>query len=322
MIQERMTDLRGSVLQGSASRAGILRGLPGLALGFSRRWRRWARIGGLAIAGGGILALALVSPPRTGLGRLLMGVGLPGAAAAILDDPAWRGPALYEAGRHREAAALFRNGGRRNAYNLGNALARAGDYQGAIAAYDAALQFNPRDADAQANRSLIARMLAEEIDRGKGGGVANGTAQYGARYNNTANQDQSDDIQATSSGEGLAGNKEASSSASLPGNSTVSRRGKAEQVAVDSGQGEARGSASDAAGRGRKGNGSAMVAEAPEREVRRVTKSFEAHEIRPDRLWLQTLPDDPGRYLKLRLKAEQTRRIEAGTAIPAGSNPW
>ena len=76
------------------------------------------------------------------------------------------------------------------------------------------------------------------------------------------------------------------------------------------------------AGRGRQGAGSAMVAAAPEREARRVTKSFEAHEIHPDRLWLQTLPDEPGRYLKLRLKAEQARRIEAGTAIPGGSNPW
>ena len=289
---------------------------------FPRAWRRWARLGGLALAGAGILGLALVSQPRTGFGRLLMGVGLPGAAAAILDDPAWRGPALYEAGRYDEAAAIFRNGGRRNAYNLGNTLARSGDLAGAIAAYDTALQFNPRDADAQANRSLLARLLKEEIDRGQGGGIANASAQYGARYNNTANQDQSDDIQATSSGEGLAGNKEAGSSASIPGNSKVARRGKSEQQSVESGKGEARGSASDAAGRGRTGGGMAMVAEAPEREARRVTKSFEAHEIRPDRLWLQTLPDDPGRFLKLRLKAEQLRRQEAGTAIPAGSNPW
>ena len=65
-----------------------------------------------------------------------------------------------------------------------------------------------------------------------------------------------------------------------------------------------------------------MVAAPPEKEARRVTKSFEAHEIKPDRLWLQTLPDDPGRFLKMRLKAEQVRRIEAGTAIPTGSNPW
>ncbi|TXM84114.1 tetratricopeptide repeat protein, partial [Methylobacterium sp. WL122] len=186
------------------------------------------------------LALLLVSQPRTGLGRLLMGVGLPSVALAILDDPAWRGPALYEAGRYDEAAVLFRNGGRRNSYNLGNALARMGDYAGAIEAYDAALQFNPRDADAQANRSLLAKLVAEAIDR-KGGGTANGSAQYGARYNNTANQEKDDTIQANSSGEGLAGNKEASSSASIPGNSKVARRGQAEQQTVESGRGEARG---------------------------------------------------------------------------------
>ncbi len=292
------------------------------AVALPRSWRRPARITGLALLAAGILTLAALSQPRTGLGRLLMAVHLPGLAVPVFDDPAWRAAALYEAGRPEEAAALFRSGGRRASYNLGNALARAGDLTGAIDAYDEALRYNPRDADAQANRSLIARMIQEAIDRGPGGGIANGTAQYGARYNKSAHQDPNDDINASSSGEGLAGNKEASSSASLPGNSVVSRRGRAEQAAIDSAAGKARGSAGDAAGRGRSGTGPAMVAEAPEREARRVTKSFEAHEIRPDRLWLQTLPDDPGRYLALRLKAEHTRRVEAGTAMPAGSNPW
>jgi len=288
-----------------------------------RDWTRWARLAALGLAGAGILALTATAQPRTSLGRALLGASLPGAAAWVFDDPAWRGPALYQAGRYDEAAALFRNGGRRNAYNLGNALAKSGDLQGALDAYDAALQYNPRDADAQANRSLIARLVDEGAgDPGKGGGVANATATVGARYNKTSNQDPNDDTQATSSGEGLAGNKEGGTTSSTPGNSKVARRGKAEQVSVDSGKGEARGSASDAAGRGRTGAGSAMVAAAPEREVRRVTKSFEAHEIRPDRLWLQTLPDDPGRYLKLRLKAEQAARVEAGTAVPGGSNPW
>lgn len=285
-------------------------------------WRRSARIGGLTLVGSAILGLCAVSQPRTTVGRLLMALGRPDLAVALIADPAWRGPALYEAGRLDEAVALFRQGGRRASYNLGNALAKSGDLDGAVAAYDEALRLDPRDADARANRSLIGKMRQEAIDRGPGGGIANGTAQYGARYNNIANQDRDDAINAASSGEGLAGNRESNASASLPGNSKVARRGRAEQRSIDTGGGQARGSAGDAAGRGRTGGGSAMVAEAPEREVRRVTKSFEAHEIRPDRLWLQTLPDDPGRYLKLRLKAEQARRIEAGTAIPAGSNPW
>ena len=289
---------------------------------FTRRWRLYARLAGLGLAGAGILALMLISEPRTGLGRLLITVGLPDAASGILTDPAWRGPALYEAGRYAEAIPIFRAQGKRGTYNLGNALARSGDLKGALDAYDEALAYNPRDADAQANRSLVAKLLEEEIDRGKGGGIANASAQYGARFGTTQNQDKADDIKATASGEGLAGNKEAGSSESLPGTSPVARRGRSEQQSIDSGKGQARGSASDAAGRGRQGAGSAMVAAAPEREARRVTKSFEAHEIHPDKLWLQTLPDEPGRFLKLRLKAEQTRRIEAGTAIPGGSNPW
>lgn len=296
--------------------------LPVPALALPRGWGIWMRMTGTVLAGAGLAGLVLVSQPRTGLGRALMGVGLPDAAAFVLADPAWRGPALYRAGRFGEAAAVFRAGGKRGAYNLGNALARSGDLQGAVDAYDEALSYNPRDADAQANRSLIARLLEDEVDPGKGGGIANATAVTASRYNKTGNQDPNDDTQAASSGEGLAGNKEGGTTSSTPGNSKVARRGKAEQASVDSGKGEARGSASDAAGRGRTGGGSAMVAAAPEKEVRRVTKSFEAHEIRPDRLWLQTLPDDPGRYLKLRLKAEQAVRVEAGTAVPAGSNPW
>ncbi|KQT09905.1 hypothetical protein ASG40_09210 [Methylobacterium sp. Leaf399] len=296
--------------------------LPALAPGWSASWTLWLRLAGLGLAGAGLLALVLVSQPRNAAGRLLMGLGLPDAAAAVLSDPAWRGPALYQAGRYGEAAEIFRKAGKRGAYNLGNALARAGDLEGAITAYDDALSYNPRNADAQANRSLIARLIEDEKDPGKGGGIANATATTGSRYNKTANQDPNDNTQATSSGEGLAGNKEGGTTSSTPGNSKVARRGKAEQASIESGKGEARGSASDAAGRGRTGAGSAMVAAAPEKEVRRVTKSFEAHEIRPDRLWLQTLPDDPGRYLKLRLKAEQAARVEAGTAVPAGSNPW
>ena len=89
-----------------------------LRAGLPPRWRRLARVAGLALAGTGLLALLAVSQPRTGFGRLLMGLGLPGLAADVLVDPAWRAAALYEAGRYDAAIGLFRNGGRRASYNL------------------------------------------------------------------------------------------------------------------------------------------------------------------------------------------------------------
>ncbi len=61
-------------------------------------------------------------------GRLLLRWGMPSLAASVLHDPAWRGFALYQAGRHEEAlAALRATRSPEAAYNLGNALARTGD---------------------------------------------------------------------------------------------------------------------------------------------------------------------------------------------------
>ncbi|KQT82189.1 tetratricopeptide repeat protein [Aurantimonas sp. Leaf443] len=38
--------------------------------------------------------------------------------------------------------------------------------------------------------------------------------------------------------------------------------------------------------------------------------------------WLTTLPDDPGRYLKARLKAEHDARVEAGLTHPPEDTAW
>ncbi len=204
---------------------------------FPRHWRKAARLGGLALAAASILGLLLISEPRTLLGRTLLATGFPGGALRLRSAGLARRRVSTRPGATARRSRSTDAGAARGAYNLGNALARSGDLKGALDAFDEALAYNPRDADAQANRSLIAKALEEEIDRGKGGGIANASAQYGARYGNTANQDQNDDIKATASGEGLAGNKEAGSSASLPGTSPVARRGKSEQQSVESARG-------------------------------------------------------------------------------------
>ncbi len=268
-------------------------------------------------AAGGLALVGLAVEPAA-LARLLMGAGMPGLAAAISDDPAWRGTALYAAGRYREAAEAFAG----SPYNRGNALALAGDLKGAMAAYDAALVRDPSDEDAKANRELMARLLdTPDAPGGRTAGEANAQADATTRYA-TKTESDANDAGTASTGEGLAGHREASTAADSPGNSKAARTGKAEQRAVDPGRGQARGSASDAEGGGRQGGGNASVSEVVEREVRRVSKSFEAREIRPDRHWLATLPDDPGRFVRLRILAEQTRRRADGTAVQPGSNPW
>src|SRR6185312_15540856 len=77
-------------------------------------------------------------------------------AMQLAKDPAWRGAAAYRAGDYAAAArALHEAPGGDAAYNLGNALAREGRYEDAIKAYDHALQLDPANADAQANRQAV-----------------------------------------------------------------------------------------------------------------------------------------------------------------------
>lgn len=99
-------------------------------------------------------------------------------ALQLARDPALRGAAAYRAGDYAAAADTLRGlPGSDAAYNLGNALARHGDYQGAIAAYDRALKANPGNADAQANRKAVEDWMhrqqqqksGAQNDQGKGG---------------------------------------------------------------------------------------------------------------------------------------------------------
>ncbi|MCP5251681.1 MAG: tetratricopeptide repeat protein [Burkholderiales bacterium] len=84
-------------------------------------------------------------------------------AAQQFRDPGWRGMALYEAGDYDAAAQAFAESGTLEArYNRGNALARAGELQQAIAAYRDVLQQNPRHEDAKANLELLEKMLQDQ----------------------------------------------------------------------------------------------------------------------------------------------------------------
>jgi Ca-activated chloride channel family protein len=84
-------------------------------------------------------------------------------AQALAQSPALRGSAAYRANDFAAAAQDFAHLGSADAqYNLGNALAKQGDYPQAIAAYDAALKQSPDLADAAANKQAIEDWLKKQ----------------------------------------------------------------------------------------------------------------------------------------------------------------
>ncbi|MET4128200.1 hypothetical protein [Roseovarius sp. MBR-6] len=104
------------------------------------------------LAGGLALALGGAAP----FGRMALALGLPRVAAALFDEPGWRGVAWYRAGEMDRAAAEFAAAGMM--LNLGNAELRRGNPAAALEAYDRGRAAG--DAQAAANFDLLAAFYA------------------------------------------------------------------------------------------------------------------------------------------------------------------
>jgi Ca-activated chloride channel family protein len=84
-------------------------------------------------------------------------------AVVLARDPAIAGEALYRSGEFVGAGQSWSQLDQADShYNRGNSLAQAGDFEAAIAAYDAALAIDPEMEDAIFNRELVEQMKQEQ----------------------------------------------------------------------------------------------------------------------------------------------------------------
>jgi len=90
-------------------------------------------------------------------------------AAKLFENPDWKAAAHYKAGEYDKALENYvpkqELGNERNAtifYNQGNALAKSGQLEQAIKAYEKALTLNPDDADAKYNKELVEKELEKQ----------------------------------------------------------------------------------------------------------------------------------------------------------------
>ncbi|WP_339408289.1 VWA domain-containing protein [Pseudomonas helleri] len=96
-------------------------------------------------------------------GQRLLEQKKPLEAVEHFNDPLWQGIALYQAGDYAAAAERFAEVNSASAhYNRGNALARSGELEAALDAYEQALELQPDLQVAAQNKALIEQMLEQQ----------------------------------------------------------------------------------------------------------------------------------------------------------------
>lgn len=209
----------------------------------------------------------------------------PASAAALFEDPAWRATAHYRNQDFKAAAEDFAaSGGIENHYNRGNALARAGDLNGALAAFDQVLSSDPEHEDAAFNKALIERLLDQQSqeqdasDQDENGEQKPQEGGQGEEEQDASEQDPSQDAQ----------NQQEGDTEDDPQDSEAAR----EQPESDQSQEEA--------------------AETSEQAVQEADEALDPEEAQALEQWLKRVPDDPGGLLRRKFEQQFEERVRQG----------
>ena len=216
--------------------------------------------------------------------------GDPERAAVLFEREDWRGTALYRGEHYGHAAETFSHiqavEGR---YNLGNSLARAGELQGAIAAYARTLELDPDHADAIFNKTLLESLLRES---------SRSQDESGTRDNTRGSSAQSDQSQ-SAGGDQQQQDDPAQS--------------EQEQDAQAKNQQQQQQEASDPRDE--------QQAEKSKQELELADAELEERRQALEQ-WLERVPDDPGGLLRRKFRHETQQRYREGRSRRNQEKIW
>lgn len=244
----------------------------------------------------------------------------PARAAEQLKHPVWQAAAHYRNGDYEAAARGFeRMPGAVGHYNRGNALARAGQLEQALKAYDQALEQAPDHEDARFNRRLVQDLLNQQqqqqqdsqngSDEQDSGESDSGSDQGEQSDNNQDSGEQSGDPSGSQqdspdSGQNQQNGQQQGQPQDDPGNPP---QNAGEQAGDDEVPGNPPGDRSDAQAQSTPGNGTQAPAEISEQPLDQGQEQ-----------WLRRIPDNPGGLLQRKFlqqfQQRQTQPDEGDTS--------
>jgi len=228
-----------------------------------------------------------------------------------------QGAQAYRRGDFEAAESKFR--GLQTAdglYNRGNALAKQGRYDEAIAAYDAALKQQPGMEDAIANRAAVEAARKRQQQSGGGQG---GQGGKGGQTPPPQGQNQQQDGKQGADKTGAQDRSEGDSKQQDPkGGEQDGKQGDPqEEPAKSEAQRQQEQQSADAAQRQRveqamrQGQGEQDADQAAQANGKQETPA-ERERRQATEAWLRRVPDDPGGLLKAKFQLEYERRQREG----------
>lgn len=270
-----------------------------------------------------LLLLAAFAFRRGGaLALLVLVVCLPVPPAHAQEGTLWRRPDQVAHARMRSGEQAYREGdfeaagesfagigSADGAYNLGNALAKQGRYEDAIAAYDRALAKRPGMQDAIANRKAVLDAMQRDPPKGPGDDPKPGDSDPG--------QSQSRPGQQGPSGRGEDESRNAQSPPQQqgedaqdgqPGQPQQQQADPADQRAADAAQRQRMQRALEQAQQQRQADQGQDIEGRPDRAEQAAQRERSV----ANEAWLRRVPDDPGALLRAKFQLEHERRRAQG----------
>lgn len=226
-------------------------------------------------------------------GQRLLEAQRPDEAAQRFVNPQWQGKALYEAEDYSAAAERFAKGdSAADHYNRGNALAKAGELEAALDAYEQALERQPELAAAQHNKALVEEALRQRENQQQSGSGDSDEQQEPANEQPEANEP----------------------SAGQPAESNTAQPAKPGSTGENSERSETQGSANGAGEDDvQPSTGSETLDDAEPVEKPRTEADLGTAAERRQALeqWLRQIPDDPAELLRRKFWYEQQQRQDS-----------